>query len=1072
MAFTVHRAVRADLLAEGLAQLLGDPLPDPFARELVIVPARGVERWLSQRLSHYLGTSGRDDGVCAAVDFRTPHSLVAELTGTTDADPWTPDALVWPLLRVIDDASGQEWAQVLATHLGHGLADEREAALRRGRRFTVARRLAGIFASYAVQRPALLDDWESGRDTDGCGDPLPEDLRWQAELWRRTVATVGVPTPCARHRAAVAALREGRGPLGLPPRISLFGHTTMTATELELLAALGEHRDVHLWLPHPSPGLWDDREPRHPLLATLGRDVRELQQGLDRVGAVDEDGGAVPPLPDTLLGHLQSAIATDTRPVPVPVRAEDDTVQVHACHGPSRQVEVLREVVLGLLADHPDLELRDIVVMCPDVERYAPLVGAAFGLGDAVAGSHPGQQLRVMLADRSPVQTNPLLGVLGTVLDLADGRVSASAVLDLLAAEPVRRRFGLTESDLETVTGWVGRAGIRWAYDEEHRAELGLPGIKQNTWRFGLDRILAGVALSDDSDLWLGSTLPLDDVASTSIGLAGRLAEALDRLQGLTEALRGDHAVSDLVLLLAQGVEQLTAASRGEEWQLAQLHRELAGIAEAAEGAGDRLHLSLADVRALLHRKLAGRPTRASFRTGALTVCTLTPMRSVPHRVVCLLGLDDEVFPRRPSRDGDDLLVRNRRPGERDPRSQDRQLLLDAVMAAGSHLVITYTGFHEATGHARPPAVPLQELLDVLRTTAPDREPVTCHRSQSFHPDYLRPDGLVERGGRHGTFSFDPGAAGAATAATGERAAVPSLADLDLGTAPVTDIDVADLVDAVVNPVRAFLRRRLRLELPWEDEQVRDALPVDLRGLDEWQVGDRMLHELLAGRTPQDALQAEWRRGALPPGRYGWRIAKRVCDQAGPLVEVAEACRQGIAPSAVDLDVDLGDGRRLVGTVPGLHGDRLVRVGFSRLRAKQRLEAWVALVALGVAGRYGTIAGTVGRGSGGAERATYRLPDDPAAVLRDLVALHDAALTAPLPLAPDTARVWVRGHRSAMKPWQIRRDAEKEWRRESRSREFRRTWGRPPAFDEVAEDPRFDRWARVLWEAALDRESR
>src|SRR3954447_5482188 len=174
MSLHLHRAVRADALADGLAGLLSDPLPDPFARELVVVPARGMERWLSQRLSHVLGAGPAGDGVCAAVDFRSPGSLVAELrltggTGTRDEDPWSPEALAWPLLEVVDASLGEPWAETLARHLGHGDPEDDEGDLRVGRRFAVARRLAGLFASYAGQRPALVADWSQGRNSDGAG---------------------------------------------------------------------------------------------------------------------------------------------------------------------------------------------------------------------------------------------------------------------------------------------------------------------------------------------------------------------------------------------------------------------------------------------------------------------------------------------------------------------------------------------------------------------------------------------------------------------------------------------------------------------------------------------------------------------------------------------------------------------------------------------------------------------------------------------------------------------------------------------------------------------------------------
>ncbi|HEX7824150.1 MAG TPA: exodeoxyribonuclease V subunit gamma, partial [Mycobacterium sp.] len=247
MALHLHRAERTDLLADGLGALLSQPLDDPFATELVLVPARGTERWLSQRLSHVLGRGSGADGVCVGVEFRNPHSLIAEITGTTDDDPWAPDVMVWPLLEVIDESLDEPWCKTLATHLGHfATGDERE--LRLGRRYAVARRVAALFASYARQRPQLLADWRDGK-TD-----LDDDLLWQPPLWQALVDRVDADPPHVRHQKTVARLRES--PLDLPPRLSLFGHTRLPITEIELIEALATHHDVHLWLPHPSDELW------------------------------------------------------------------------------------------------------------------------------------------------------------------------------------------------------------------------------------------------------------------------------------------------------------------------------------------------------------------------------------------------------------------------------------------------------------------------------------------------------------------------------------------------------------------------------------------------------------------------------------------------------------------------------------------------------------------------------------------------------------------------------------------------------------------------------------------------
>ncbi|WP_454788602.1 exodeoxyribonuclease V subunit gamma [Mycolicibacterium lutetiense] len=1032
MGLHLHRAERTDLLADGLADLLSHPPADPFAQELVLVPAKGVERWLSQRLSNRLG-------VCAAVEFRNPRSLIAELNGTAEDDPWSADAMAWPLLAVIDDNLDQPWCEPVATHLGHfETGDEYE--LRQGRRYAVARRLAGLFASYARQRPQLLVDWAE----------LPDDLSWQAPLWQALTERIDAEPPHERHAKTLARLTES--PSDLPERLSLFGHTRLPVTEIELLTALATHHDLHLWLPHPSDDLWQSLAPHtgplprrednshrdvaHPLLATLGRDLRELQRGLPIPGTDEYLSGTG--YPDTVLGWLQSDIAANAvRPAGRLPRREDRSVQVHSCHGPARQIEVLREVLLGLLADDPTLEPRDILVMCPDIETYAPLITAGFGLGDVVRGAHPAHKLRVRLADRALVQTNPLLSVAASVLTLAGGRATASEVLNLAESDPVRARFGFTDDDLEAITAWVREANIRWGFDQEHRSPYGVEFL-HNTWRFGIDRVLAGVAMSDDSHAWLGTTLPLDDVSSNRVELAGRFADFVEKLSHTVRQLSGVHALDEWLSALGTGIEAL--AYSDEEWPAAQVQREFAEIGEAAGAAATPLRLS--DVRALLDRHLAGRPTRANFRTGTLTVCTMVPMRSVPHRVVCLVGLDDGVFPRLGAVDGDDVLARDPRTGERDIRSEDRQLLLDAIGAATQTLVVTYTGANEYSGQTRPPAVPLAELLDTLRITAEQpMDVVTAHPLQPFDIRNVTPGALLP----DGPFTFDPTVLTAARASAGQRADRPPFFAHQLPSPPIGDVALEDLVTFFKDPVKGFFRA-LDYTLPWDVDGVSDVMPVDIDALEEWTVGDRMLGDIMRGMTPADAQQAEWRRGTLPPGQLGWRRAIVLRDQCALLA--AEALRYREADQqAYDVDIDLGGGRRITGTVSPVFGERLVSVTYSKLDGKHLLQSWIPLLAL-AAGHPDRdwSAVCIGRPRRGDTPRIEGLgrPDDPVELLADLVAIYDAGRREPLPLPIKTSYAWAAARHAGDDP---EREAGFRWRSgkfpgENEAPAHVRAWGR------------------------------
>jgi exodeoxyribonuclease V gamma subunit len=1046
--FHLHRAERTDTLADALADLLIVPPADPMASEVVAVPAPGVERWLQQRLATRLGATDRGhDGIAANLAFDSPALLTDRVLAdamafdaghvaprvhgrSTAGDRWRPTAMTWPVLQVLDRMIDDPRLAVLARHVGAGTSDDDH---RRGRRYATARQIAGLFDTYARARPTMLSDWATGDDTDGAGSVVAADLAWQPEVWRAVRELIGEPNPAEYLARACVVLRESPTAGGLPDRLSVFGPTRITESLLQVLGALAVHRDVHLFVPHPSPALWAaietaeaagtdgrrrsaHRPPalEHPLLAGLSRDVQEMQRRVAPVADRVVHHSASPVTTPTVLSALQAGIRDDT--VAAGTVPADASVEVHSCHGSERQVDVLRDRLLHLFAADPTLQPRDVLIMCPDVETFAPLIRGAFGQPGL---GHPAFELRVRLADRGLRHTNAVLDVVAAVVELAAGRVSAGAVLDLLLRTPVRERFDLTDDDIDMIREWLVGSNIRWAIDDTQRSRFGLAGFGQGTFDAGLDRILLGAVAEEADGEWLDTALPLAGVESTEIDLAGRFAEFVARLSGALAAMSGAHSSATWVEVLVGVVDALTRTGPDDEWQRAQAVRSIASVFDTHGPHDEPLVLRLGDIRDLIAGLVAATPTRANFRTGELTVCSMVPMRSVPHRVIVLLGVDADAFPRATRTDGDDILGRSPLIGERNPRDEDRQLFLDAICAAQENLMLFYSGADPVSGQRIPPAVVVSELIDAVHTlTGSDgADASSCLRQHTLHAfdeRNFRPGVLA---GVNGPFSFDEALLAGARVVGTAGSDTPRIADIRLPRSEPEDIDLESLISFLTNPIEGFVRQRLGARVPAEERPHADQLDVHLAALDKWGIGDRFLSRMLSGSDLAACQAAELRRGTLPPFAFGTRELQDISVDVDAVFAAAAAARTG-SPSTADVVVPLPDGRRLYGTVSDIFSGTIVTATYSKLRAKQRLVAWIRLLAVAATAQTGgaapvrsaAVVARRPRRGGGDARSLFAVPDDPLQILTGLVAVLDIGLTRALPLPLDPAAEFADHH--------------------------------------------------------------
>ncbi|OBS09188.1 exodeoxyribonuclease V subunit gamma [Acidihalobacter prosperus] len=999
--FQIHHSNRAECLLDALAEVCAAAPADPFAAETVVVQNPGMARWLALGLAECTG-------VAAHLDFPLLASFVwrvyaAEFDDLPEQSPLDREILLWRLMALLP----AQLADPAFAPLRHYLKPGADEPLRR---YQLARRIADLFDQYLVFRAERVLAWEDGAEN-----------HWQARLWR---------TLCAgerpRHRARLHAefvghagtLRRG----DLPARVSLFGLTAIPPAYVEVLRALAEVIDVHLFVLDPSVAYWGDivdertrarlaagrarharpgeaehREVGNPLLASLGKQGRDF---IDLLHAGDDEHREhyAPPERLDLLGLLQLDMlllqtrgeGADEQP-PVPLAPDDVSLQVHSAHSPMREVQVLHDRLLGLFETLPGLTPRDVVVMAPDIDAYAPYVEAVFG---AVPSE---RRIPWSIADRRAAAESPLAGTLLALLGLPQSRFAVSEVLALLEDAAMMRRLGLDEAGLDRVRRWVREANVRWGLDGAMRAALGLPAEEAASWAFGLRRLLLGYAMPADAAAPVAGIAPYVDVEGGEARDLGQLADFVERLADWRERLARPRTVDGWAETLSALLDAFFLPDEDGARLLQQVREALDALRRHAAAGGFAEAVELAVVRDHLRGRLEDASPGQAFLDGRVSFCNMVPMRSIPFRVVCLLGLNDGEYPRAQRPLSFDLMAESPRRGDRSRREDDRYLFLEALLSARDVFYASYVGRDVRSNARRVPSVLLGELLETIERgfRAPDggrdvlARIVTEHPLQPFSPRYFAAD--ARPASYAAEWLRDPAHPG-----------VGAFLDAPLPEAEGEEeaLDLGELADCLLHPARYLLERRLGVFLHASDARAEDAEAFALDGLTAWQLKDRALALALEDGDAAVLESLALADGSLPSAGFG-RLA--FDDAVAGIPDFAETLRDhgANAPRAsLEVDLDLG-GCRLRGWLHGVGADGLLAYRVGRLRARERLRLWLQHLALNALAPEGVACGSVFL----AEKDALRfgpLPDA-AGRLRELVALYREAWRAPLPFFPETS---------------------------------------------------------------------
>lgn len=940
MPLNIYTSNRMENLVEALAGVVAEPLSSPFVPETIVVQSKGMQRWLAMELA------GRF-GVWANGEYPFPNKMVWQLFCKTlpnipDSSFFSPKVMNWKIMGLLPEYLEREEFAALK----HYLEGDRVGL----KRFQLAGKIADTFDQYTLFRPEMLLKWEEG--TGG---------EWQEILWRELAAS-GKGKHRGRLKEEFRSRIEAGAPDGggIPERISVFGVSYLPKYHMEILAATARIIEVNLFLLSPTREYWADivpdrekarRTPEerslfiegNPLLASLGKLGRDFSDTVVEIGEVAAAQEDLYGEPDgtSLLAGIQSDIlnllgAGEGREKRF-FDPDDRSVQIHSCHSPMREVEVLYDNLLALLERLDGLTPRDIVVMTPDIESYAPYISTVFeGCQD------PARKIPFSIADRTLTSEGEIAAVILKLINLPASRLTVTQLFDILEATPVSRRFDLDVDELETIRGWLVETRVRWGLDERDRECLGLPGYRDNSWRAGLDRLLLGYAMPDDGGSLFNGKLPYDEMEGSSARTLGNLVDFIGKIAEFARKLAGPRTLCEWRDELRTMLADFIAADDDSAREISAVAGVIEELGDLAGQAGFTERVGLGVLRSWLSGRLAREEKGLGFMTGGVTFCAMLPMRSIPFRVVALIGMNDGAFPRQSHPPGFDLIARNPRRGDRSLRDEDRYLFLESILSARDSFYLSFVGQSIRDNSEIPPSVLVSEFLDAIDRGFTAGEGIKAadllvakHRLQAFSREYFD--------GGSALFSYS----GENCAALLDRRKNPWEPAEFLSTeiAPPSaewrDVTLPKLLRFFDNPARFLLENRLGIRLEDVAAPMEEKEPFAVEGLDSYGLKQEILEICLNGGDARDFLPVARCRGVLPPARHGEELfaaaAKEVSVFAGSLREkIGDS--SPLAP--LDIALELG-GFRLTGRLDRIRPDRMIRYRCTKIKAKDQMRTWI-----------------------------------------------------------------------------------------------------------------------------------
>ena len=940
---------KMELLALEFSKIIAEPLSSALSPEVVVVQSKGMERWLSMQIA-------RHNSVCANVSFPFPDSFVQDIFSAFILNVKHPSffkvsTMTFAIMKVLPFLIAEPGFENLKLYFGNKIENNKC--------FQMASSIAFIFEQYLVFRPGMVLKWERG-----------DEDNWQAQLWRK-IAEIGKGYI---HRAQLQKTflenikNHNTKPADFPERVSVFGISYLPPFYMQVFSALSRLIPVYIFLMNPCAEYWGDivsvgdikkinrkyacsdhgsnlhLEKGNRLLASmgvLGRDFLSFILNMDcNVYELFEDNDS-----KGMLSYIQSDILhlTDRDSMaPEEVSETDTSVQIHSCHTPMREIEVLHDHILAFFEEIPELLPKDIIVMAPDIELYSPFIHAVFD-------SQTDRALRIpySISDQSAGKKKPVIDIFMSILDLKDSRLGVTQVMDLLGSFLIRERFGLGASDIDIIQKWIKETNIKWGIDDKHRIKTGLPGSYENTWKAGIERMLSGYAMPGYGSKMFSGILPYDNIEGENAKILGKFLDFLYAVFDCMEQLEQCKSLSGWYDYFHHILDRFFVPDDMAAIEIKMLTDIFDGFLCDEKMSSFDEEIELEVIRSYFSSQLEKIRFGFGFLSSGVTFCSALPMRSIPFHIICLIGMNNEDFPGNNLRPAFDLIAKKPQPLDRSKRNDDKYLFLEAIVSVRKKLCISYVGQDIRDNTQRLPSVLVSELLDYIQkyfyiqNKCIGDHIINTHRLQAYSIDYFSLESGLSSYSKENfeacrAFYGQPGKKKVPVFISTHLPPMEKKEDIT-GSA-LLNIDMLSVFFS--NPAKYILENRLEIFFKERSMSAEDIENFQIDSLDTYFIGSHLIENRLSGNDNAEFFSVYKAMGQLPHGSAGNVAYHKLNVDAGFFADTINRCRNDRTPGELQIDSDVLS-IRLSGILDGIYDDMRIDFNYAKKKPKYVLNSWI-----------------------------------------------------------------------------------------------------------------------------------